>query len=200
MVQPNQHPDKIDVKQLSQAAPNIKARAELFAKEGFVMPSSTSGCITNNWLDGIEDRRFFCIRQWQSNYWTNGLVASARRCIKAPTRQEIYTELLRVEMEDRLRFGLNPASLPDRPWMLTTLATVRPEHPFFKSNYKPVGRSLEERFQPIIRNPNGMYTNHVVQNGRGHKATGRAHINITPEERTQMQLAKAEAMVQKKQQ
>jgi len=110
----NQHPEMISAEQLRQNAPTLKERYILFQMEGWILFSLKGGAMKHRYLDGLENKEYWGLRQWQSDYWTNGMVASARRALKSPSRVEIYVELVRVELEDAIKLGLEEDCLPER--------------------------------------------------------------------------------------
>jgi len=74
----------------------------------------------------IQSRTFWCPRDYDDAYWTNGKMIVHRNCPRPPTKKQLYDLIIAEQMDRGLNTGINYKHLPDKRWMLMCLATMNP--------------------------------------------------------------------------
>jgi hypothetical protein len=74
-------------------------------------------------------QRYFCLTNTQK---------SGLRCLEPPSLTIVLRELEMLEnTQPEIRLGIDAKHTPDKEWALTMIATLNPDHRFFKSDYTP---------------------------------------------------------------
>ena len=58
-------------------------------------------------------------------------------CPDPPPKEIILDEVGKVTTEHELDTGATENKVPDKDWLLSVLATLKPDHVFFKKDYPP---------------------------------------------------------------
>jgi hypothetical protein len=117
-------------------------------RNGLYMPPFTNQiCRSKKWLEGVRDGV-----TWIPKYTE----IQQRPCPDPPSKEKVYSAMNRALRKSRKKMDILSIDQLTRPYMLTILSTLEPEHAYFDKSFMPV--STAKASKKFVRNNDGFYT------------------------------------------
>jgi len=97
-------------------------------RNGFLLPSYKSSLCQIKWMQKVRSGHYWCPK-------TD--TASLRNCPDPPRLDLIIEHLTNFAADSKLKTGITERRKPDRKWALLALATLKPDHAFFRKDFVP---------------------------------------------------------------
>ena len=129
---------------------NVKTKAQLYEcmqRNGFFMPSISSTLVTVKYMISVKEGEVWCPR-----YEYVKLRPCPRPPLKSLMIEELHKEL--EEFKEKRNTGIWDKHEPDVEWLLVSLATLNPNHRYFKKDYVPTVKESRNIYGKVAENNN----------------------------------------------
>ena len=115
---------------------------ELCQRDGHLLPKKTCAFVSLPYLDGVARNAI-----WTPTHGNN----TRRNCVTPPPKAEVLAEVVGLLAARGETLGDTSRGLPDLPYLIDCLATLQPDHRFFRRDYvaPPVRRKKREAKQLV---------------------------------------------------